>query len=210
PRGFWPKWQHDHVQVAYILSAFKGETRQTPKIKNYAEAVRFIRAISESPSWARTFVADEVLGVAVADSRAPAEMRQELACAAIRLQRTHDTIPMLHSLLLHKDDAKDPVIPQLIWLAYEPKLATAAKSELSWLKGNVSGNPLLSDFILPRAMRRLAATDKAENLAQCLEFVGELKDNAARTQALIGLVTALDRRTLDAPGAWPTPHERLP
>jgi putative heme-binding domain-containing protein len=127
----------------------------------------------------------------------------------LRGGRVRDSIPALRALMLRKEDAKDPVIPQAIWLAYESKLAVYDKDELSWLKDNAAGNPLISDFIIPRAMRRLVATDKPEDLALCLKFAGELNDHAARTQALSGLATALDRRTVDAPSEWAALHERF-
>src|SRR5262249_38016836 len=46
-------------------------------------------------------------------------------------------------------------------------------------------------------------------LALCMKFVGDLKDNALRRQALFGLAIALDRRTVDAPPEWPALQERL-
>ena len=54
--------------------------------------------------------------------RTPA-VRRELASAAIRLGDKHDVTPLLHALMAHKEDAKDPVIPQLVWIAYEKALA---------------------------------------------------------------------------------------
>jgi putative membrane-bound dehydrogenase-like protein len=205
----WPRWQHDHVQVAYVLDALKeGEDRQVPK-RNYATGVQLIRAISESPKWTDSFVAGRVFGSYAGDPNAPAEVRRELASAAIRLARTYDTIAVLHSLLSRKDDASDPVIPQLVWLAYEPRLVNAATSELAWLRRNANHNTLITDYIIPRAMRRLVATDKPEDLSVCVKFVAELNDNAARMQALAGLATALDRRTVDAPAEWPAIQERL-
>ena len=51
-------------------------------------------------------------------------VRRELASAAIRLADKHDVTPLLRALMAHKEDAKDPVIPQLVWLAYEKVLAS--------------------------------------------------------------------------------------
>ena len=50
-------------------------------------------------------------------------LRRELASAAIRLADEVDVTPLVHELLSHKEDANDPVIPQLVWLAYEKNLA---------------------------------------------------------------------------------------
>ena len=54
-------------------------------------------------------------------------VRRELASAAIRLADKHDVTPLLRALMAHKEDAKDPVIPQLVWLAYEKVLANAGR-----------------------------------------------------------------------------------
>ena len=49
----------------------------------------------------------------------------------------------------------------------------------------------ITDHIVSRAMRRLVATGKAEDLAACVQFLGDVKDTAARRQALAGLVEAI-------------------
>ncbi len=44
---------------------------------------------------------------------------RELASAAIRLSDKHDVTPLVRAVMAHKEDTKDPIIPQLVWLAYE-------------------------------------------------------------------------------------------
>ncbi len=53
-------------------------------------------------------------------------VRREFASTALRLADTHDVTPLLRALMAHKEDAKDPVIPQLVWLAYEKMLTKAS------------------------------------------------------------------------------------
>ena len=49
-----------------------------------------------------------------------ATVRRELASAAIRFSDKHDvTSHWFRALMKHKEDAKDPIIPQLVWIAYE-------------------------------------------------------------------------------------------
>ena len=67
-------------------------------------------------------------------------VRRELASAAVRLaEEKYDVTPLLRALMAHAEDAKDPVIPQLVWLAYEKVVAkkegasTPAEKELGWL-----------------------------------------------------------------------------
>ena len=51
-------------------------------------------------------------------------------------------------------------------------------------------------------MRRLVATGKPEELADCIAFLGELKDSTVRRKALDGLTIALQGRLVDAPEMW--------
>jgi putative membrane-bound dehydrogenase-like protein len=130
-----------------------------------------------------------------------AAVRLELASTAQRLAKAHDTLPLLHALLQHKEDASDTVIPFMLWLAYESRLTARPHAELEWLRTNAPGNSLITEHILPRAMRRLVATGRAIDLADCVGFVAATK-NAVRLKALEGLAEGLKARTVDAPPAW--------
>jgi putative membrane-bound dehydrogenase-like protein len=134
-------------------------------------------------------------------TKAP-ELRLQLASTARRLAKTREVGPLLHALMGHKEDAKDPVIPQMLWLAYEEKLTSSAKAELDWLKDNAAGNALVADTIVPRTMRRLVAAGKADDLAACVAFIGSLKDTSVRLKALGGLSLALENRQVDPPAGW--------
>jgi putative membrane-bound dehydrogenase-like protein len=52
-----------------------------------------------------------------------APLRRELASAALRWADQSDVTPLLRALMSHKEDAHDPVIPQLLWLTYEKLLS---------------------------------------------------------------------------------------
>src|SRR5207247_10484317 len=104
--------------------------------------------------------------------RSTAATRLQLASTARRLDARNNVLPLLHSLMGRRDDATDPAIPLMLWLAYESKLAAKPTAELAWRKAKSSGNPLVTDHILPRAMRRLVATGKPDDLAACVAFAG--------------------------------------
>ncbi len=153
-------------------------------------------------------------------------VRRELASAAIRLADKHDVTPLVRALMAHKEDANDPVIPQLVWLAYEKMLAsgrvqpgrvgqddrdkpgrsqpgrTRAEEELAWLAKESPDNIFVRDQIVPKVMRRLVATGKPEDLKLCIEFVAKLTDAASREKALDGLTVALAGRRINAPEGW--------
>ena len=51
------------------------------------------------------------------------------------------------------------------------------------MKDNAAGNPLITDTIVPRTMRRLVATGKPDDLKPCVAFIAELKDATVTTRA---------------------------
>ncbi len=129
------------------------------------------------------------------------EVRLQLAATAQRL--THqDVLPLLQNLMLHGEDAADPCIPLMIWLALEPRVATSSDFSLNWLKAHASGNLLVKNEIIPRTMRRLAAAAQTQKLARCLTFLQETRDSKVRRRALEGLVAGLEGRQADAPDNW--------
>jgi putative membrane-bound dehydrogenase-like protein len=153
--------------------------------------------------------------VTMAKESKEAVVRRELASAAIRLADKHDVTPLVRALMSHKEDAKDPVIPQLVWLAYEKSLpsrrqespdhqpaTSVAGSELPWLAEQAPDDPFVREQIVPKVMRRLVATGKADDLKLCIDFVAKLKDSASRERALDGLAVALAGQTVNAPDGW--------
>ena len=134
------------------------------------------------------------------DDPAP-EVRLQLASTARRLSK-QDVLPLLHNLMKHKEDARDPCLPLMIWLAYEPRLTGQRNAALEWLRNNVAGNALVTDAIVPRTLRRLAAAGRPDDLAACVAFLGAVKDVAVRRRALEGFARGLQNRQFDAPAHW--------
>jgi putative membrane-bound dehydrogenase-like protein len=137
----------------------------------------------------------------LADREADAEVRLQLASTARQLAQ-QDTLPLLHNLMRHAEDARDPVLPLLIWLAYEPRVASQGHAALDWLKGHAAGNPLVRDEVVPRTVRRLVVTGRAEDRSACVAFLGEVKDPAVRRRALDGFLQALQGQLADPPPGW--------
>ncbi len=135
-------------------------------------------------------------------------VRRELASAAVRLGAKHDVTPLLRALMARKEDANDPLIPHLVWLAYEKVISkkeganTPAEKELAWLAEQAPDNIFVRDQIVPKVMRRLVATGQPADLRLCVEFVAKLKDANSREKALDGLAIALAGQTVNAPEAW--------
>jgi putative heme-binding domain-containing protein len=135
-------------------------------------------------------------------------VRLELASLAQRVAVHPKFLPLLHNLMKHGEDATDLAIPMMIWLAYEQHLPTHSQDELDWLKANAAGNPLITDHIIPRAMRRLATTGWRYNLAECVAFAGGTAGDV-RLRALEGLTEALKGRVIDMPSGWPDVQTKL-
>jgi len=150
-------------------------------------------------------------------------VRRELASAAIRLADKHDVTELVHALMKRKEDAKDPLIPHLTWLAYEKVLAKAPRptnnpnktekgeakdnrprvdDELEFLAKEAPDNIFVRDEIVPKVMRRLVATGQADDLALCLKFVKDVPDTNTREKALDGLVAGLANQTVKPPATW--------
>jgi putative membrane-bound dehydrogenase-like protein len=142
-------------------------------------------------------------------------LRRELASAAVRLGDKADVSPIVRGLAAGRVDTTDPVIPQLLWVAYEKVLTKSAanegalRDELRWLAKNSAGNALITETLVPRAMRRLVATGKREDLGLCLSFVAGLADSGIRAKALDALVSAIGNRTADAPQEWEAVQTKL-
>src|SRR5262249_37190116 len=120
-----------------------------------------IRLLGESPRVSSAMV-KRLVDLASNDP-AP-EVRLQLAATAQRLPH-EATLPPLQNLMKHVEDANDPCIPLMIWLACEPGVAAQSELVLNWLKDHAAGNPLVTNEIVPRAMRRLVASNQAEKMA---------------------------------------------
>lgn len=197
------------LRVLWILSRDKEvrELHSTKIIRDLWEGLPESR--SGLRAWAVRIIADTPdlpqdtidLFADLAAKELTSEARLEFASVAHRFGATRDVTSLLHACMKHDRDTYDPVIPFMIWLAYEPKLAASSKTELPWLAEHAPDNPLITDHIIPRAMRRLVATGKADDLAACVAFVADSKD-AVRKRALAGLAEATKGRLYDAPAKW--------
>jgi putative membrane-bound dehydrogenase-like protein len=135
-------------------------------------------------------------------------IRRELAVAAVRKAGSAEFVPILHALMSRTEDANDPLIPHLTWLAYEKVLSkktganNLAEKELAWLAEQAPTNLFVRDHIVPKAMRRMVATGQPADLALCLKFLKDCRDVNSREKALDGLAIALEGQKLTAPESW--------
>jgi putative membrane-bound dehydrogenase-like protein len=183
----------------YAVGAFdeaiaeKTLAHKSPWVRSWA-----VRLLGESGQ-----VSDKMLAhfaSLAAKDEAP-EVRSQLASTAQRLIK-QDVLPLLQNLMKHKEDAKDPCLPLMIWLALEPRVPKQGNATLDWLRDHAADNSLVLDAIVPRTLRRLVATGKPEDLAACVAFIGAAKDVVVRRKALEGLALALQGQQVDGPPQW--------
>jgi putative membrane-bound dehydrogenase-like protein len=148
-------------------------------------------------------VSDRLLGqlIRLAGNDPSPDVRLQLASTAQRL-RDQDRLPLLEELMAHKEDVQDPCLPLMIWLAYEPAVADRPRRVLAWLKDHAPNNPLITEEIVPRAVRRLIATERPEDLAAVVRLLGGLQGSRVRRRALEGVMQALEHRLVDPPAGW--------
>jgi putative heme-binding domain-containing protein len=169
-------------------------------------AHEMIRATPMASNVGPTTITDLARLAAVSDPT----IRRELASAAVRLSEKHDVTPLLRALMARQEDAKDPIIPQLVWIAYEKIISkkegasTPAEKELAWLAEQAPDNIFVRDQIVPKVMRRLVATGQPADLKMCIDFVTRVKDANTRQKALDGLSISLAGSTVNAPDGWAT------
>ncbi|QDU22801.1 PVC-type heme-binding CxxCH protein [Urbifossiella limnaea] len=139
----------------------------------------------------------------------PVVRREWASFAARRMDANkEDGLAIIRNLMKRAEDANDPQIPHLLWLAYEKTIgkregaASPADAELAWLAEQAPTNILVRDQIVPRVMRRLVATGHPDDLDRCVRFVASLRDVNSREKALDGLAVGLAGRTAVPPPSW--------
>jgi putative membrane-bound dehydrogenase-like protein len=183
----------------YDVGAFDEEfgraTLHHPNAWLRAWAVRLLGQLDAKPA-AETW--SELVKLAQTDPSP--DVRLQLASACQRWRKHTDPTEVLHALMARGEDAKDPAIPLLTWVGYEPGVVPGYEKELTWLADHGS-SPLVSGFILPRVMRRLVATGEGPHLDAALRFLSGLDVKPLRA-SLDGLIESLRGRRLEPTAGW--------
>ncbi len=109
-----------------------------------------------------------------------------------------ETGRILAALVKSSADAKDPLIPFMIWQAAEPKIAQDPKPAFRWLSENGPGTMPLSGQLARKTMRRICDAQDPQKLADAMEFVAGIadKDAALTIAALDGLLEGQQGKAL--------------
>jgi putative membrane-bound dehydrogenase-like protein len=162
-----------------------------------AWAVRFLGQL-DVPLTRETW--ERLLQLARTD--ASPDVRLQLASSCQRWRAHTDPKTLLQALMLRAEDAKDPVIPLLTWVAYEPGVVRDLEENLDWLAQHAAENPIVRAEMVPRTLRRLVATGEPKHLDLAIAFLGRLHDSGSLVAALDGLLEALKGRRLEPTPSW--------
>jgi len=92
---------------------------------------------------------------------------------------------ILGALIKSSADAKDPLLPFMIWMAGEPTFAKNPKGGLQWLAENGAGTMPLSGILARKSMRRICDTGEPEKINQAVEFLTTIAAQVTGTSAQV-------------------------
>ncbi len=97
---------------------------------------------------------------------------------------------ILTTLMEQPGTGEDPLLPFMIWMALEPKIARNPEPLFVWMRNQGTKYASLSQQILPKLTRRICDTQDPKLLDLAINFIGSLqaKDSALAVAALDGLL----------------------
>ena len=105
---------------------------------------------------------------------------------------------VIAALIKSSADGKDPLLPFMIWMAWEPLVAQNPAPALQWLTENGAATKPLSEKLTYKVMRRICDTGATTNMNQAVEFLAAVadRDGALALAALDGLIEGQKGRPL--------------
>ena len=97
---------------------------------------------------------------------------------------------IITKLIQSSADAKDPLIPYMIWMASEPLVAANPEPGLKWMLEHGSDSMPLTGILARKAMRRICDTGEREKMDKAVSFLTIMSetDTKLAAQALDGLL----------------------
>jgi putative membrane-bound dehydrogenase-like protein len=132
-----------------------------------------------------------------------ASVRLAVAWAARRLG-AGQTTPIVGALLEQPGTAEDPMLPFMIWMAGEPRVAADPKPVLDWIRNNAGSAGAAGANFARRTMRRIWDTKKADAMDEAVVFLdGVAAQPALAAAALDGILDA-QKPKIQPPGRSPS------
>ncbi|MCA9263720.1 MAG: c-type cytochrome [Planctomycetales bacterium] len=125
------------------------------------------------------------------------EVRSQLASTAKRLP-AGQSLPIVRELIGRDVDREDRYVPLLVWWALESKCGDEADEVLTmWADSGLWKGRLALEEILPRQMRRWAATGRREDLHRCAQLFEMAGSEEATGRLMAGFEAAYEGRRID-------------
>ena len=171
---------------------------------------RLAAAVAHPEPWVRAWAwrlafdrADTIPDGLEAALRAAAEREDDvdvlcqIACSAKRMRDQAEALPLVRLLLMRDPHADDPRFPLLVWWALESQVEPARDAVLGlFADAGLWRGRLVEREILPRLMRRFAATGLRTDLAVCNDLLARSPSPAATAALMRGFEEAYRRRSL--------------
>ena len=109
----------------------------------------------------------------------------QIASSTKRITSAAQALELVRPVASGPGRAEDPRLPLLVWWTIESKIAADRDAVLGWFADtNLWAEPLVAKEVLPRLMRRFAATGQRADLAVCARLL-EMSPSPEATAALM-------------------------
>ncbi len=105
---------------------------------------------------------------------------------------------VISNLIKSSADGKDPLLPFMIWMAWQPLVAQNPVPALDWLAENGARTKPLSETLTYKVMRRICDTAQTTNMNHAVVFLSTIADQdpGLMLAALNGLIAGQKGQTL--------------
>ncbi len=181
----WALMLGNHMPDEELLETLKA---QNPAVREWT-----VRLATDEPLISAAF-AQAVTQLALTE--ADVHVVCQLASSAKRLP-LKQSLPLIRNLMARSQFLDDPRFPLLVWWALEAKATADREAVLSLFSApELWREPLVEKEILPRLMRRFAATGQRADLAVCAQLLKMSPSKDSTTALMKGFEEAFAGRSL--------------
>ena len=209
------KEREDRSTFPKLIKLFRNESGQPAlealwvlNLLDGLDARLRLEALEHSNSWVRVW-AVRLIGddrratnrelsrmIAMAESDAHIEVRQQLASTAQRLP-VGDAVGIIANLLKWDEDAADPYMPMMVWWALEKVCSSDPKVVLELFSDrDLFDRPMARKPILGFTMRRFASDGRRDSLKTCAALLALAPNQESKGALIAGFEQAFRGRSM--------------
>ncbi|MBA4148002.1 MAG: c-type cytochrome [Verrucomicrobia bacterium] len=167
------------TELKWLLAEQRHDVWRKPAIEGFDHSLSQLERLASDP--------DPRVRIAVANS-----VRQLVSSSLTVNTDINTNAPVakiLSALIKSSSDAKDPLLPFMIWMANEPLLAANPAPTLKWLAENGADTMPLSGILARKAMRRICDTSDTQKINTAVQFLTAIAHQDALALATLeGLI----------------------